>query len=186
MPRGPEGYESPRLTGPALLIPDGGGRLRRPTRGGGITEATEAGRARPAARVLIVANRTAATAALSDAVRVRAADGPCAFTLLVPAVAHGLHRAVDPEDQGDDEASATLELALPVLEQAAGAPVEGRVGVSEPLAATEDAVNTGEFDEIIISTLPTRVSRWLRVDLPHKVAALGLPVTTVTARSRGE
>jgi hypothetical protein len=99
-------------------------------------------------------------------------------------VAHGVHRAADPEDQGLDEAEATLELALPVLEEAAGTEVEGRLGDSEPLAATEDAVNAESFDEIIVSTLPTRVSRWLRLDLPHKVAGLGLPVTTVTAKSR--
>jgi hypothetical protein len=60
------------------------------------------------------------------------------------------------------------------------------IGDPEPLAAIQDAVNLHGFDEIIISTLPTRVSRWLRLDLPHKAAGLGLPVTTVTARSREE
>ena len=135
-------------------------------------------------RVLVVANRTAATPALLDAVRERAARGPCRFTLLVPNSAHGLHRVVDPEDQGRSEAEATLELALPLLEDAAGAPVEGIVGDPEPLAAIQDAVNVSGFDEIIISTLPTRFSRWLRLDLPHKVANLGLPVTTVTAQGR--
>lgn len=155
-------------------------------RGGATTEATNRDDRAEPARVLIVANRTAATAGLADAVRARAARGPCTFTLLVPAVAHGLHRTVDPEDQGAGEAEATLELALPVLEDAAGTEVAGRVGAPEPLAAVEDAVNSGEFDEIILSTLPARVSRWLRLDLPHKVGGLGLPVTTVTARSRGE
>lgn len=71
-----------------------------------------------------------------------------------------------------------------MLEEAAGTEVEGRIGVAEPLAAIEDALNTGEFDEIILSTLPTRFSRWLRLDLPHKAAGLGLPITTVTAPSR--
>ena len=136
------------------------------------------------ARVLVVANRTAATPALVEAVRRRAAEGPCRFTLLVPAMPHGFHRAVDPEDQGVEEAQATLELALPVLGEAAGGEVEGRIGAPEPLAAVEDAVNTGEFDEIILSTLPARVSRWLHLDLPRKVAGLGLPVTTVTAKGR--
>ena len=55
------------------------------------------------------------------------------------------------------------------------------VGVPEPLAAIQDAINLHGFDEIIISMLPKRVSRWLRLDLPHKAAGLGLPVTTVTA-----
>ena len=133
-------------------------------------------------RVLIVANRTAATPQLVEAVRERAARGPCRFTLLVPNSAHGLHRVVDPEDQGSSEAEATLDLALPLLEDAAGGPVDGKIGDSEPLAAIQDAVNVRGFDEIILSTLPKRVSRWLHLDLPHKVAGLGLPVTTVTAR----
>ena len=136
------------------------------------------------ARVLVVANRTAATPALIEAVRERAARGPATFSLLVPNPVHALHRVVDPEDQEQSEAQDTLELALPLLEQAAGGPVEGLVGCPEPLAAIQDAVNLRGFDEIIISTLPTRVSRWLKLDLPSKAAGLGLPVTTVTATSR--
>ena len=125
------------------------------------------------ARVLVVANRTAATPALLEAVRERAARGPAAFTLLVPSSAHGLHQLVDPEDQGRSEAEDVIELALPLLEEAAGAPVEPMVGVHEPLAAIQDAVNLHGFDELIISTLPTRVSKWLKLDLPHKAAGLG-------------
>jgi hypothetical protein len=136
------------------------------------------------ARVLVVANRTAATPALLDAVRERAARGPCAFTLLVPHTAKGLHRFMDPEDQGQSEAQATLELAVPLLEEAARGHVDGMIGDAEPLAAIQDAVNLRGFDEIIISTLPTRVSRWLKLDLPSKASGLGLPVTTITARSR--
>jgi hypothetical protein len=136
------------------------------------------------ARVLVVANRTAATPALIAAVRERAQRSPAAFTLLIPNAAHGLHKLVDPEDQEHNEAEATLELALPLLEEAAGGHVEGMVGVSEPLAAIQDAINIHGFDELIISTLPTRVSRWLKLDLPSKAAGLGLPVTTVTATGR--
>lgn len=133
------------------------------------------------ARVLIVAHRTAATPALLDAVRERAQRSPATFALLVPAAAHGLHRFVDPEDADEGEARTTLELALPLMSEAAGGDVEGLIGDSEPLAAIQDAINLEGFDEIIISTLPTRVSRWLHVDLPSKVAGLGLPVTTITA-----
>jgi hypothetical protein len=132
-------------------------------------------------RVLIVANRTAATAALQRAVAERAAAGPAVFTLLVPNTAHGLHRVIDPEDIDRSEAGAVLELALPLLEEAAGSAIEGIIGDHNPIDAISDAVNTRGFDEIILSTLPVRVSRWLHLDLPSKVAGLGLPVTTVTA-----
>jgi hypothetical protein len=138
------------------------------------------------ARVLLVANKTAATPALLDAVRERAARGTCEFTLLVPNATHGLHKLVDPEDQAQAEAEQTLELALPLLEAAAGGPVDGMIGVPEPLAAIQDAVNIHGFDELIISTLPQRVSKWLKLDLPSKAAGLGLPVTTVIASGRAE
>lgn len=133
------------------------------------------------ARVLVVAHRTAATPVLLQAVRDRAAESEATFTLLVPAAAPGLHRVMDPEDADRGEAESVLELALPLLREAAGGEVEGIVGVAEPLAAIQDAVNLRGFDEIIISTLPTRVSKWLHLDLPSKAAGLGLPVTTITA-----
>ena len=135
-------------------------------------------------RVLVVAHRTAATPQLVEAVRERAARGNAAFTLLVPKPAHGIARVADPEDISDDEARMVLELALPLLEEAAGTTVEGRIGSADPLAAIEDAINAGDFSEVIISTLPTRVSRWLHLDLPRKVGGLGLPVTTVVAKER--
>ena len=136
------------------------------------------------ARVLVVAAKTAATPALIDAVRERAARGPAKFTLLVPNPTHGLHTVVDPEDQGVGEAESIVELAVPLLEEAAGGQVEHMVGDPVPLDAIQDAVNLGNFDEIILSTLPARVSRWLKLDLPSKVGGLGLPVTTVTAKSK--
>lgn len=135
------------------------------------------------ARVLIVAHRTAATPALIAAVRERAVAGAATFTLLVPRAAHGLHRLVDPEDTESDEADAVLELALPLLTEAAGSPVEGKVGDPNPFDAVHDAVNIDGYDEIIISTLPARVSQWLHIDLPSKLNVLGLPVTMVTAKS---
>jgi len=106
-------------------------------------------------RVLVVAHKTAATPSLLEAVRERAAQGPTQFTLLVPPTAHGLHRVTDPEDhRADEDAKAVIELALPLLEDAAGS--------------------------------PARVSRWLRLDLPHKLNGLGVPVTTITAKERAE
>ena len=131
-------------------------------------------------RVLVVAHRTAATQPLLDAVRERARRGPCTFTLVVPNAAHGLHKVIDPEDHGAGEARAVIDQALPLLSEAAGAPVEGIVGDSDPGAAVQDAINLHGFDEVIVSTLPARLSRWLKLDLPSKISGMGLPVTTVT------
>lgn len=133
-------------------------------------------------RVLVVAHKTAATPPLLDAVRARAARGPCAFTLLVPNTARGLHRVVDPEDQSAGPAQAVLDRALPALSETAGVQVQGIVGDADPVAAVQDAINLIGFDEAIVSTLSPRLSRWLRLDLPSKVAGMGLPVTTVTPK----
>jgi hypothetical protein len=131
-------------------------------------------------QVLVVAYRTAATQPLLDAVRDRAQRGQAQFTLLVPNAAPGLHKVVDPEDQGGGEAQSVIDRALPLLSEAVGAPVEGIVGSTDPIAAIEDAINLRGFDEVIISTLPTKISHWLKLDLPSKVTGMGLPVTTVT------
>lgn len=136
------------------------------------------------ARVLVVAHKTAATPALIEAVRSRAAQGPCTFTLLVPKAMSTMHRMVDPQDVSDEDAREVLDLALPLLSEAAGGDVRGVIGDADPMAAVQDAVNADGYDEVIVSTLSTRVSRWLHLDLPHKVAGLGLPVTMVTAGER--
>lgn len=134
------------------------------------------------ARVLIVAHRTAATPALIAAVRERAARGPAEFTLLVPAAPHGLDRLAEPDDLVAAEAQDTLDLALPLLEEAAGAPVDGIIGAALPMDAVSDAVNQRDVDEIIISTLSPRVSRWLKLDVPNRLKVLGKPITTVSAK----
>jgi len=133
------------------------------------------------ARVLVVAHRTAATQPLLDAVRERAQRGPCSFTLLVPNAAHGLEKLADPEDHDPADAQQALDEAVPKLTQAAGSPVEGIIGNADPSAAVQDAINLRGFDEVIVSTLSPKLSRWLKLDLPSKISGLGLPVTTVTA-----
>ena len=133
------------------------------------------------ANVLVVAHQTAATPALLDTVRERARSGPAKFHLVVPRQPHGMHKVVDPQDASDDETNAVLEEALPKLSDAAGVTVTGSIGDPEPLMAIQDAINLGNYDEIIISTLPRRVSRWLRLDLVSKAKGLGLPVTHVDA-----
>jgi hypothetical protein len=125
------------------------------------------------ASILIVANRTAATPLLLAEVRRRAAAGPCRFTLLVPRPFW---------DADTEESAITLELAIPVLEEAAGGRVEGLVGATDPFQAVAAALGSGDYDEVIVSTLPARVSHWLHIDLPARVQRLGLPVTVVTAK----
>ena len=98
----------------------------------------------------------------------------------LPATPQGLHRVVDPEVAGLEAARLRLAAALPILRDAAGGPVTGHVGDANPLAAVRDALHLEQFDEIILSTLPWRLSRWLHVDLPSKVRALGPPVLHVT------
>jgi len=60
------------------------------------------------------------------------------------------------------------------------------VGDANPLAAVADALNLEGFDEIVISTLPWRLSRWLRIDLLSKLRGLGVPVQHVTSSQTGE
>ena len=120
-------------------------------------------------RILVVANRTAGTPQLLEAVRKRAHEGPCTFALLIPN---------EPRKGGADW---TLETATPLLERASGAPVQGIVGEADPFEAVKAALaEPPGFDEVIVSTLPKRVSEWLRRDLPHRVEKLGVTVTTVS------
>jgi hypothetical protein len=125
-------------------------------------------------RVLVVANRTAATHRLLDEVARRRKAGPCDFALLIP--------DVDDRKQADW----TLENALPLLQRAARGPVEGVLGGTDPFMSVSDAVRDGQFDEIIVSTLSKKTSKWLRRDLVRRIEGLGLPVTTVTPRATGE
>jgi hypothetical protein len=138
------------------------------------------------AKVLVLAHHTAATPPLLEAIRERAKQGPVRFHLVVPRQPHGIDKVVNPHEAGDDVARPVLEDALPKLSEAADAEVTGSIGDSEPLMAIEDAVNLGGYDEIIISTLPLGISRWLKLDLISKARGLGLPVTHVLAPSEAE
>jgi hypothetical protein len=137
-------------------------------------------------RVLVVEHRALATQPLVDAVKDRARQGPCTFTLLVPNPAPGLHKVVDPEDQGAGAARGVLDETLPALREASGVPVEGIVGDPDPVAAVEDAINLHGFDEVIVSSASPWLSRLLHLDLASKVSGMGLPVTVVAPPPKAE
>ncbi len=141
-------------------------------------------RAPSPSRVLIVAHQTADSPELREAVSRRVDEGPCTFTLLVPSRAPGPRGAASAGDSGTSEAEERLEVAIPLISEAAGEAILGVVGSPEPLAAVQDALNLLGFDEVIISMLPVRLSRWFRLDLARKVRALGVPVTEVITGAR--
>jgi hypothetical protein len=123
--------------------------------------------------VLVVANVTAASDELLAALKRRSERGACGFTLLVPATGGGR--------EGRETAEKRLEAALERM-RAAGLEVEGMVGDADPVIAVHDTWDPRRFDEIVISTLPTGASRWLAVDLPHRVEKItGVQVEHVVA-----
>ena len=137
------------------------------------------------AKVLVVANRTAESPELLEALKQRAADGDCTFTLLIPSTPHGLAWAADMH-AGEEEAQDHRQAFLDGLRDHGVEVEEAKVGDSDALAALSDECNFTDYDEIIVSTLPLHLSKWLKVDLPHKAGhATGLPVTHVVAHSSG-
>jgi hypothetical protein len=131
------------------------------------------------ARVLVVANRTAESPELLEALRIRTMQGPCAFTLLIPSTPHGIAWAADMHG-GGDEAEGHRSAFLQELREEGINVNDAKVGDPDALAAIQDECNFNDYDELIVSTLPLRVSKWLKVDLPRKAqAATGLPVKHV-------
>jgi hypothetical protein len=131
------------------------------------------------ASVLVVANRTAECPELLEALRARAVHGPCEFTLLVPSTPHGLAWAADMH-AGGEEAERHRQAFVDELREEGLDVADAKVGDPDPLAAIQDECNFHEYDELIVSTLPLKISKWLHLDLPRKAgAATGLPVTHV-------
>ena len=130
-------------------------------------------------RLLVVANRTVDSDEVFDAVRQRCSEAGCSVTLLVPAS----WDIGDPHG-GRESARRRLRAATRRLREA-GIPVECVVGDPDPLSAVEAVWDPGRFDEVIVSTLPSRISNWLKRDLPSRVARVtGAPVTHVVASER--
>jgi hypothetical protein len=133
------------------------------------------------ANVLVVANRTAESPELLEALKRRAAEGDATFSLLVPATPHGVAWAADMHS-GGGEAEQHMENAVERMRAEGLQVAAGKVGDPDPVAAVQDEVNFTKYDEVVVSTLPGGISKWLKLDLPHRVErATGLPVTHVTA-----
>lgn len=134
------------------------------------------------AKVLVVANRTANSEELLAALRERAEQGPVQFHLVVPASPRGASWAFD-MSAGQDAAEHDLEGALQRIRDL-GLTIDGEVGDPDPVAAVSDSSHFGSYDEVIVSTLPKHLSKWLKLDVAHKVAhTTGLPVKHVEAHS---
>ena len=124
--------------------------------------------------VLVVANVTATSPELIRAMTDRAARDTCGFTLVVPAPAAG--------SGGQEAAQERLDDVVASL-RAEGLEVEGRVGDHDPVVAFHEAWDPQRYDEVIVSTLPTGSSRWLAIDLPHRLEKMsGVPVAHVVAQ----
>jgi len=122
-------------------------------------------------RVLVIACRTADSPELHKAMGTQCELGPAAFTLVVPRAGSG---------------TATIQDLVDRLREA-GFEVDGFDADADPIVAFQEAWDPGRFDEVIVSTLPTEASRWLQIDLPHRVARIAdAPVTHVVAWSRAQ
>ena len=116
-------------------------------------------------RVLVVANRTPSTPALLTEVGTQARAG-ATFTVLIP-----------PEK--GDHPDWTREDAVRLLGRAAGGDVASLDCGPDALDTIHGAVDRGDFDEIIVCTLPGHLARWVHHDLPHRLEHLGLPVCVI-------
>jgi hypothetical protein len=150
---------------------------------------------------LVVANQTLGRDRLMEEVRRRIAEGPCSFYVvvpntrqpdLVPAAVGWLVPSPGGASSSDDDDQRATQLAQARLHQAVnqlraeGVQAHGEIGDPDPLNAIADALAGQHFDEIIISTLPSGISRWLGMDLPHRVQQrFRVPVTTITPAHHG-
>jgi hypothetical protein len=123
--------------------------------------------------ILVVANRTADSDELSAALLARAEQGPVAYRLVVPPMAAG----------PDSRAAAETKLAAALTRlRDAGLQIEGSIGPPDPIDAVHAVWDPRSFDEVIVSTLPGQASKWMLMDLPHRIARFtGVRVTHVVA-----
>jgi GABA permease len=133
-------------------------------------------------RILVVANQTACGDELLGVIEARMRQGPCRFTLLVPATHTSEHGTWT---EGSDRAVARQRMteAMERFRGIGADLADGMVGDANPVRAIDDALIEQPHDEIILSTLPPGASRWLKLDLPRRVEQrFALPVTTVISQ----
>jgi hypothetical protein len=139
--------------------------------------------------ILIVANQTLSSDELVAAAMARKAAGACQFRVIVPATPlskqeRALRNSEHPgavfgESGPVAVARMRLSKGLSRLEEF-GIVATGDVGDPDPFTAIRTACEHWMIDEVIISTLPHRMSHWMAADLPHRVRRrLGLKVTHV-------
>jgi hypothetical protein len=122
-------------------------------------------------RYLLVLDHTLGGTGVTWAVKGHALEkGPINVDILVPA-----------RDDEHDSAQARLEIELSQL-RSLGIAASGQVANSAPFEAIHGAAERERYDGIIIATHPPAVSRWMHLDIPHRVArALQIPVEWVDA-----
>jgi hypothetical protein len=150
--------------------------------------------------ILVVANQTLGGKELREELRRRVAAGDCSFYVLVPNTSAANYHVVpaaggfvpmpsiatsygpETDEEATDEARSRLSRILAELTEW-GATAEGHLGSAHPLEGIQQAAAEHKFDEVIVATLPRRVSRWLGADIPHRIERqFGLPVTTIVSR----
>ena len=133
---------------------------------------------------LIVANQTLTGQALADAMAERLADGPVRAHVVVPLTRVGGRLTWD-EAASRAAAQERLDDALERL-GTLGAEADGEIGDPDPVSAVRDAMRGRQIDEIIVSTLPRGLSRWLGEDVPSRLRdSVRVPVTVVTQTEAG-
>jgi hypothetical protein len=134
-----------------------------------------------ASRVLVVADTATPDHALLDAIRERAAASACQFRVVVTNPARAEVHLLHPERHDRArEAELVLRQNLVAMEAAAGTHVIGSVSVfHDPMDAIEHILDHEPVDEVILAVAAHPWATRIHQDLPHRLAHLGLPITTV-------
>jgi hypothetical protein len=133
---------------------------------------------------LVVGNQTLDSPELAEAIRERVAQEPSTFHLVVPATPVSGGRMTWDEDEARAAAQERMTATLNRL-HAIGLDATGEVGCDDPVQATRDGLRGREVDEVILSTLPPGISRWLGQDIPSKLkGSIDVPVAVITTQKQ--